>query len=233
MKIGNHETHELADAFPLMEGAALDGLVDDIKANGLRQPIVLYAERILDGRNRYRACLLAKVEPRFEVWQGDESELPRFVISVNMARRDLDPGQRALCARRLERLIKGDRKSKRSQPQLPGVRTDTLEQADAVLANAEPEVIAAVDRGDIALEHAAEVAKLEPDQQRAVVERVLKQDEPEPIRAKQRHDGLTSQSREFSPTEAMAWKAGVLAFSKSVHAELRECSRLMAAVLST
>ncbi|MBI3696107.1 MAG: ParB N-terminal domain-containing protein, partial [Acidobacteria bacterium] len=60
------EFHAVAELFPLMRGTAFEELVADIKNNGLREAILCDAEgRILDGRNRYRACLEAGVEPRF------------------------------------------------------------------------------------------------------------------------------------------------------------------------
>ena len=46
-----------------MKGSQFDDLVVDIRANGLRIPITTFEGKVLDGRNRERACLLAGVTP--------------------------------------------------------------------------------------------------------------------------------------------------------------------------
>jgi hypothetical protein len=93
------EFHPLADIFPLMEGEEFDALVADIKANGLRESILLYEGKILDGRNRYRACLAAGWTP-LAVDQMCEDDLgliedpAAYVISMNIHRRHLTAEQK-------------------------------------------------------------------------------------------------------------------------------------------
>jgi ParB-like chromosome segregation protein Spo0J len=95
------EVHPLADVFPLIEGSEFEELVDDIRRNGLRTPILLDAEgRLLDGRNRLRACRAAGVEPQFETWTGTGS-VAKLIISLNLRRRHLSESQRAMMAARM------------------------------------------------------------------------------------------------------------------------------------
>src|SRR5712671_1568024 len=84
--------HPLCEMFPLMVEDELDALVEDIRKNGLLEPIITYHGKILDGRNRYRACPLAGVAPRFEPYTG--SDPLAFVISKNVRRRHLTQEQK-------------------------------------------------------------------------------------------------------------------------------------------
>jgi hypothetical protein len=83
--------HPLASIFPHMGGKEFDALAADIAAKGLREKITLYEDKILDGVNRYRACLKAGVEPQFETFEGDAAAAIAFVISKNICRRHLKP----------------------------------------------------------------------------------------------------------------------------------------------
>jgi hypothetical protein len=90
------EVHPVADLFPMLPSEELQELADSIKQDGQLQPIVLSPSgRLLDGRNRLAACKLAKVEPVFEVYEGDEDA---YALTVNVARRHLTKGQRAMIA---------------------------------------------------------------------------------------------------------------------------------------
>jgi len=88
--------HEIANIFPMMQSDEYENLVADIKQNGLIEPIVLYDGKILDGRNRWKACIEAGVEPRFENYSGDSPI--SYVISKNANRRHLSKSQLAMIA---------------------------------------------------------------------------------------------------------------------------------------
>ena len=89
--------HPAADLFPLMTGAAFDELLRDVERNGLLHPITLLGGRVLDGRNRLRACKQLGMRPRF-VEARDVESPTAYVVSANLARRHLGPAQRAAVA---------------------------------------------------------------------------------------------------------------------------------------
>lgn len=103
MRTLKYPPHELATIFPPMTAQEKRDLANDIRKNGLVDPIILFDDQILDGRSRFEACLNADVEPRYINFD----ELPAavkeagplsFVIARNMKRRHLTPSQLAIIA---------------------------------------------------------------------------------------------------------------------------------------
>ena len=114
--------HKAAELFPTMGDDEYESFKRDIKENGLIEPICLHPEdgSIIDGRNRYRACMELGIEPRFRTWDGSSS-LTAFVISANLHRRHLTSNQRAAMAVRLLPELKKEAKTRQ------GARNDIVE----------------------------------------------------------------------------------------------------------
>ena len=171
--------HPAAEIFPLLGGAEFDSLVADIRANGLREAIRLDRDgRILDGRNRLRACEAADVEPRFRTYKGDDAVA--FVVSLNLHRRHLNPSQQAMVAARLADMPQGTRtdlaqicaKSQTDAATLLNVSRRSVQHATKVLADGAEELVAAVDRGTVMVSDAAVVAGEAHRVQRALLSMV-------------------------------------------------------------
>ena len=169
--------HPYANLFPMMEGTAFDELAEDIRKNGLQQKITVDEEnRILDGRNRYNACLASGIPPTFEPFLGDDPL--KFVISRNLHRRHLTDGQRSLIAARLANLPTGRPSNESrtdgrvSQPDAAGalnVSDRSLRRAKQVLDSGNETLIRGVERGVLEVATAAGLVNATPeDQQRAV-----------------------------------------------------------------
>lgn len=84
--IAKYENHEAADAFPMMDAKRFEELKASIAERGLRHPITLCDGKILDGRNRYKACVELGVEPRFVFHKGNPWS---YAWDCNGERRDL------------------------------------------------------------------------------------------------------------------------------------------------
>jgi len=160
--------HPLCALFPPIEGAEFEGLKADIEANGLQRPIVMLDGTILDGANRYRACIESGVEPITVPYSGNDPL--QFVLSENLHRRHLTAGQHAAIVASATDWLEaqthgGDRKSDQAAT-LPletvaaraaqsGASERTQRMADKV-ARANPELAKQVAYGEISLPKAVE-----------------------------------------------------------------------------
>lgn len=86
--------HPLSRAFPKMPDSDLFQLINDVRENGQREPIVIYDGQILDGWHRYMACQACGLEPKSYELPEDVDPVS-WVLSRNLHRRHLEAGQRA------------------------------------------------------------------------------------------------------------------------------------------
>lgn len=177
-------------------GAEFADLVEDIRSNGLMEPIVMHEGKILDGRNRYRACEASGVKPRFIQFDGSVSPIS-FIVSLNLHRRHLSESQRGMAADKLANLHKGrplkntqidvfpegDNQypnkedaqicapiSQKQAADLLNVGQRTVQKARTVRSQGIPELETTVQSGKVALNAAEKLAKLPPDEQKAALE---------------------------------------------------------------
>jgi hypothetical protein len=154
------EPHPLVDLFPLMEGDEYAALREDIRVNGLFDPITLYQGRILDGRNRYRACEEAGVGIATVEFDPENDGDPRvWVISRNLKRRHLNESQRAMIAAKLANLDRGRLQenppiggiSAKQASEMLNIGERSIERARVVRSKAAPELKTAVEKGHVSV----------------------------------------------------------------------------------
>lgn len=185
------EFHEYAGIFPLLEGREFSELCADIKANGQREPIWIYEGKVLDGRNRFRACEAVGVVPRTAAYTGDDALA--FVLSLNLHRRHLSESQRGMVAAKIANMpahrpalnpanlppslegMKPDQQpaftSQASAAEMLNVSERTVRAAVKVRDEAAPELVRAVESGKVSVSAAADVATLPKEEQVVIVAR--------------------------------------------------------------
>ena len=104
------DSHPIANIWPLLSDRELQDLVDDIQQNGLLHPVVLYEGKILDGRNRARACELAGVPIKTTKYRGDDPI--GYAFSLNEKRRHLTTSQRAALAAEAKPMYEAEAKKR-------------------------------------------------------------------------------------------------------------------------
>lgn len=188
------EQHPFGKEFPGLSLDDLSSLSKSLREHGLRDPITLYQGKILDGWNRYSACISSGVKPTFVEFEGDDPI--QFVIDRNIERRHLDDYQKIAIVETLAgiEIALAAKERKKSKPgrkvssapkgadekPKPNRRTDAIaasakvsrrqvEKFEKVDRDGAPEIKRAVKEGTMTLGEGAEIARLPKYKQQAIV----------------------------------------------------------------
>ena len=171
--------HPIAEAFPNMSDDDYYPFEEDIAENGLRTPIAVWREQVIDGRHRLKACLRRGVEPRYEFLDDDDDPY-KYVLSANVRRRQLNKSQVGLMVAEIGKHAQhgGDRRSADKAPSREemagdaGISRRTAQRGATVLEQGAPEVVDAVRQGRMTLTDAEGIIDREPEEQREAVQAV-------------------------------------------------------------
>lgn len=125
VKVQQLRLHPLARSIPQISQKEFEELAADIKAHGVKVPVVVYDGQVLDGRHRVAVAAALRVPVRVEKFTGDETAARDHVISLNVKRRHLTIAQRALI---VQELFLPEAEAKARERQLAGTanRTNTI-----------------------------------------------------------------------------------------------------------
>ncbi len=90
---------ELAGIVPMANMAEQAALTEDIRENGLREAVLLWRNKIVDGRCRQKACLATNTPVRAKDLNDDLTEEDVMVVVKSLnTRRNLSPTQKLISA---------------------------------------------------------------------------------------------------------------------------------------
>lgn len=181
--------HPLSAVFPAMNAEDFQALKDSIDNIGVQNPITVFEGMVIDGWHRYTAAYeLGMACPGVELGDVDPVQ---FVRAQNKNRRHLPLGAWALIEvslsewrpagqKKKAELSSGLTRTSKEMADAIGATDRTIRQAKTVHADAAPEVVAAVKRGEIGLPKAAAIAKLPKAEQAAAIHKPTPKAEPTP-----------------------------------------------------
>ena len=176
--------HEYANICRMLPETELAKLAQNIREKGQLLPITSYEGQILDGRNRYKACEIAGVDPRIEDYTGDDPL--GLVASLNDHRRHDSENERAMVGARMANLKRGDAGrggldrtmvQSNNEPaitlkraaELSGANVKNIQRAKPIVQSGIQELQDMVDSGEVSIRAGSEVAKLPEQEQRKAI----------------------------------------------------------------
>ena len=167
------DVHPVANVFPMMDREAFEALKADIAEHGQREPVTFWRDQLIDGRNRYLACLELKIDPLEQMLDDDHPDPIGYVMSLNLHRRHLTTSQRAMVAAKLATLQNGSNRyeAKVGGQNYPPTSVDTaaemlkvspksVKHARTVADRGAAPLVEAVERGEVPVSLAAKLVTL-------------------------------------------------------------------------
>lgn len=196
--------NEFKNLIPPLTPDEFAGLKQSIMSEGCRDPLVLWGDILIDGHNRYAIC--TQNNTPFQTVQrefADRNAAIEWIILNQFGRRNLPAYERARLALRLKPVIAEKAKEnvlatqnndksaafQKSEKQIntakeiakvAGVSHDTIAKVERIEEDAPVPVVQASRKGEISINAAYQVTKLEPEQQEEIAQRIENiADEPE------------------------------------------------------
>ena len=155
-------------ALPEHTDAELEAMTADIKQKGQLVPILMKGKEVVDGRARLQICKKLGIKPITHDL-GSAANDADWAVSVNLYRRHLTTGQRAIFAEELASLRKGSNQhtakaacSRKVAAKRMGVSEDSIDRARKVKEGGSPKLVDMVSRGKVSLDAAAKLVKSYP-----------------------------------------------------------------------
>ena len=191
---------EFKNLIPPLTDEEYKGLEDSIVKEGCRDALILWGNTLIDGHNRYEICTkhnipFKTVEHNFDSRQA----VIEWIILNQFGRRNLPAHERARLALRLKPVIAERAKEKQAEyygnqyesglsqksvkvqkpidtqkeiAKVAGVSHDTIAKVETIEHKAPEPVVMASRKGDISVNSAYEVTKLEPQEQKEIAHRI-------------------------------------------------------------
>lgn len=138
-----YQTHPAAEMFPTMTPNEIKELAEDIRRNGLLEPIMMSEGKVLDGRGRLVACGIAGIQPRFQELPAGVSPSDH-VWSANYTGRHLALNQRVAAAHAMAEMTKKESKQRMSHGGTLSVKQYTEEKSEERSLRHEPDAAGTV-----------------------------------------------------------------------------------------
>ena len=191
---------EFKNLIPPLTAEEYAGLEESILSEGCRDALVAWGDTLIDGHNRYEICTRHNIPFEItEMFFPSRDDVKLWMMRNQLARRNLNDFQRIEITHKCEDAVKAkarERQGTRTDindiplnsaesrdelANMAGVGHSTYEHAVTVLEEAPAPVVEAARNNELSINAAYQVAKMEPEQQEEIAQRIEQGEAPREV----------------------------------------------------